>query len=244
MAAADAAEAAALPAAAHIGISAGATVDLLGLYLRRHALLAGVRLQVSQGDFDDPMGDLDRFAKDGVEHLLLAPFLDTLEPSFEARAAMLSEADLEAREADLRARWRLVLTKAAPFRSVFLCGLHRIGPPLAGGDRLDAVIDRLNRALREEAAAHANVRWIDMAGLVAGSAAARCSTCASICGIPRPIPWRCLDEWARQITAVSRGYGTRFHKGAGARLRQHALGRRSGRRLGERHQAQSTRLSG
>jgi FkbH-like protein len=212
MGAADAAEAGALPAAAHIGVSAGATVDLLGLYLRRHALLAGVRLRVSQGDFDNPMGDLDRFAEDGVEHLLLAPFLDTLEPSFESRAAMFSDADLETREADLRARWRLVLTKAADFRTVFLCGLHRIGPPLAGGDRVDTVIDRLNRALREEAAAHANVHWIDMAGLVAGIGCRAAFDLRFYLRNSAPYSVALLDEWARQITAVSRAYGTRFHK--------------------------------
>ena len=57
------------PATAHIGVSAGATVDLLGLYLRRHALLSGVRLKVSQGNFDDPMGDLARFAHDQFKRL-------------------------------------------------------------------------------------------------------------------------------------------------------------------------------
>ena len=32
-----------LTATAHVGISAGSTVELLGLFLRRHALLAGVK---------------------------------------------------------------------------------------------------------------------------------------------------------------------------------------------------------
>jgi FkbH-like protein len=212
MGAVEAAEADAPPPVAHIGISAGATVDLLGLYLRRHALLAGVRLQVTQGNFDDPMGDLDRFAGRGVDHLLLAPFLDTLAPSFEARAALLSETELDAREAELRGRWRLVLQSAAGFRTVFLCGLHRMAAPVAGGDRLDAVIERLNRALREEASAFANVRWIDMASLVAGLGRRTAFDLRFYLRNTAPYAPALLDEWARQVTAVSRAYGTRFHK--------------------------------
>ncbi|HEY8004944.1 MAG TPA: HAD-IIIC family phosphatase [Phenylobacterium sp.] len=213
MAAVEALEAAGGQAAqAHVGISAGATVDLLGLYLRRHALLAGVRLSVSQGNFDDPMGDLARFADAGVDHLLLAPFLDTLEPAFEARAAMLSEDEIAGREAELRARWRLVLQGATGFRTVFLCGLHRIGPATAGGDRLDGVVARLNGALREEAQAFANVRWIDMAALVGGLGRRVAFDLRFYLRNTAPYSPALLDEWARQVTAVSRAYGTRFHK--------------------------------
>lgn len=212
MGAVDAAEAGAPPAAAHVGISAGATVDLLGTYLRRHALLFGVRLRVSQGNFNDPMGDLARFAGQGVDHLVLAPFLDTLAPAFEARAATLDDAEVDAHEAELRGRWRLVLQGAAEFRAVFLCGLHRITAPVAGGDRLDAVIERLNRALCEEAAAFSNVRWIDMAGLVAGLGRRVAFDLRFYLRNTAPYAPALLDEWARQIAAVSRAFGTRFHK--------------------------------
>jgi len=197
---------------AHIGISAGATVDLLGLYLRRHALVVGVRIEVSQGNFDDPLGDADRFAAQGVDHLLLVPCLDTLAPAFEANAAVLSEAELNEHEAQLRGRWRLALEKAATFRAVFLCGLHRISTPVAGGDRLDQVIDRFNAALHEEAAAFANVRWIDMGGLVASVGRRAAFDLRFHLRNSAPYTPALLDEWARQITAVSRSFGARFHK--------------------------------
>ncbi|HEY1750562.1 MAG TPA: HAD-IIIC family phosphatase [Caulobacteraceae bacterium] len=212
MAAVEAAEAERSSPVARIGVSAGATVDLLGLYLRRHALAAGVRVEVSQGNFDDPLGDIDRFAAEGVDCLLLAPFLDTLAPAFEARAAILSDEELNAREAELSARWRLALAKAAGFRTVFLCGLHRLTAPVAGGDRLDAVVERLNRALREEAAAHANVRWIDMAGLVADLGRRAAFDLRFYLRNAAPYSPALLDAWARQVTAVSRAWGTRFHK--------------------------------
>ena len=212
MAAVEAAEAKGPAAAACVGISAGATVDLLGLYLRRHALLAGVRLDVAQGHFDDPMGDLDRFAGQNVTCVLFAPSLDTLGPAFEARAAFLSDAELAAREAELRDRWRMVLRAASGFRLVFLCGLHRITAPVAGGDRLDVVVERLNAALREEAAAFAHVRWIDMAGLVAGLGRRAAFDLRFYLRNAAPYTPTLLDEWARQLTAVSRAYGTRFYK--------------------------------
>lgn len=199
-------------ATAHIGISAGATVDLLGLFLRRHALLASVSLTVSQGNFDDPIGDLARFTEAGVDHLVLAPFLDTFEPAFEVRAAILTEDELTAREAELRGRWRLVLQRAAGFKTVFLCGLHRIGAPVAGGDRLDLVVARLNAALRDEAAAFANVRWIDMAGIVAGLGRRAAFDLRFYLRSAAPYSPAFLDEWARQISAASRGFGTRFLK--------------------------------
>jgi FkbH-like protein len=212
MAAVEAAESAAPLAAARIGISAGATVDLLGLYLRRHALLARVRVEVSSGAFDDPLGDVDRFAGQGVDHLLLAPCLDTLAPSFEARAAGLSDGEIEAHETELRSRWRLALQKAAAFRTVFLCGLHRISTPVAGGERLDALVDRLNRALREEAAAFANVRWIDMEAVVANVGRRAAFDPRFYLRNAAPYTPALLDEWARQVTAVSRAYSSRFHK--------------------------------
>ncbi len=135
MAAVEAAEASLPNLAARVGISAGATVDLLGLYLRRHAALAGVRIEVSQGGFDDPLGDAARFAVGGLDALLLAPSLETLAPAFEARAAALPDEAIGAVERSLRGRWRLALEKAAGIRSVFLCSLHRISQPVAGGDR-------------------------------------------------------------------------------------------------------------
>ncbi len=212
MAAVEAAEASLPKLGARVGISAGATVDLLGLYLRRHAALAGVRIEVSPGGFDDPLGDAERFAAAGVDHLLLAPSLETLAPAFEARAAALPDEAIAAVERALIGRWRLALEKAAACRSVFLCGLHRIGEPVAGGDRLDLVVGRLNAALREEAAAFANVRWIDMAGVIAAVGRRAAFDARFHLRSAAPYSPALLDEWARQVTAVSRAWGTRFHK--------------------------------
>jgi FkbH-like protein len=212
MAAVDAGEATLPRLAARVAIIAGATVDLLGLYLRRHALLAGVRIEVSQGGFDDPLGDAERFAAAGVDCLLLSPSLDMLAPAFEAKAAALPDEAIAAVERALVGRWRLALEKAAAVRRVFLCGLHRISQPIAGGDRLDLVVDRLNAALRAEAAEFANVRWIDMGGVIATVGRRAAFDARFHLRNAAPYSPALLDEWARQVTAVSRAWGTRFHK--------------------------------
>ncbi|MBP9230760.1 MAG: HAD-IIIC family phosphatase [Phenylobacterium sp.] len=197
---------------ASLAISAGSTIDLLGLFLRKHALLAGVRLSVSQGQFDDPVGDAERFAAQGVEHLLIAPFFDLLAPAFEAQVGRLSAELIDAREAEIRARYRLAFQKGAGFRTIFLADFHRFGPPAPGGDATDVVLARFNAALREEAAAFANVRRIDMSGLVAEVGRSAAFDPRFYLRNKAPYSATLLDAWARQVTALSRGYGAQFRK--------------------------------
>lgn len=197
---------------ASLAISAGSTIDLLGLFLRKHALLAGVRLSVSQGQFDDPVGDAERFAAQGVEHLLIAPFFDLLSPAFEAQAGQLTAELIEAREAEIRARYRLALQKGAGFRTIFLAEFHRFGAPLPGGDAVDGILARFNAALREEAGAFANVRLIDMSALVAEVGRTGAFDPRFYLRNKAPYSAALLDAWARQVTALSRGYGTQFRK--------------------------------
>jgi FkbH-like protein len=144
--------------------------------------------------------------------VLLAPSLETLAPAFEARAAALPDESIAAVERALRGRWRLALEASAAIRTVFLCSLHRISQPVAGGDRLDRVVERLNAALREEAAAFANVRWIDMAGVIAEVGRRAAFDARFHLRSAAPYSPALLDAWARQVTAVSRAWGTRFHK--------------------------------
>ncbi|WP_340646695.1 HAD-IIIC family phosphatase [Phenylobacterium sp.] len=200
------------PAVASLAISAGSTIDLLGLFLRKHALLAGVRLSVRQGQFDDPVGDAERFAAEGVEHLLIAPFFDLLAPAFEAQAGQWSNDLIDAREAEIRARYRLAFQKGAGFRTIFLADFHRFGAALPGGDATDLILARFNVALREEAAAFANVRRIDMSALVAEVGRSAALDPRFYLRNRAPYSALLLDAWARQITAMSRNYGAQFRK--------------------------------
>lgn len=201
-----------LPLAAHVGVSAGASVDLLSLFLRRHALLSGVRLRVTMGNFDDPLGDIARFTEAGVDVLVLAPFFDTLEPAFEARAGMMAEADLAAREAEMQGRWRLVLKATRGFRQVVLCDFHRLTAPVPGGDRTDVVLDRFNQALAQEAAQIANVRRLNMSAMIAEVGRASAFDFRFYLRNTAPYSPALLNVLGRQVAAASRAYGSRFHK--------------------------------
>ena len=57
-----------------IGLSSSATVELLGLYLRKHGLLSGTHITIHQGNYDDPIGDVDLFLNAGVDYMILLPF--------------------------------------------------------------------------------------------------------------------------------------------------------------------------
>ncbi len=65
-----------------IGLSSSVTIELLGLYLRKYGFLSGTHLTIHQGNYDDPIGDVNLFLTAGVEHMVLLPYLDTLMPSF------------------------------------------------------------------------------------------------------------------------------------------------------------------
>src|SRR5712672_1289440 len=71
------------------GLSANVTIDLLGTYLRKHALLHGARATVRTGTFGDHLGNIRRFAAEGVDVLILVDFFDAFLPAFEVRVGEL-----------------------------------------------------------------------------------------------------------------------------------------------------------
>jgi hypothetical protein len=56
-----------------IGLSGNVTLDLLGTYLRKHALLAGSAARVVAGTFGDHLGNARRFAAEGADALVIVP---------------------------------------------------------------------------------------------------------------------------------------------------------------------------
>jgi hypothetical protein len=99
------------PRTVKIGVSSSATVDLLNLPAQawpaeRCAHRSG------GGNYDDPIGDIDLFAQAGVEQIVLLPFFDNLLPSFEAQLESLDPSIIDAKEAELRQRYRMVFDKA------------------------------------------------------------------------------------------------------------------------------------
>jgi len=203
-----------LPHQASIGLSSSTTVDLLAVLLRRQAVLSGVRLKVAQGNYDDPIGDIDRFMKDGVEHMVLLPFFDNLRPSFEAQIGHLDPDVVAASEAELRARYGLAFAMARGFKTVFVGLFHRFGDIAqpGGDDAVAPVLNRFNQVLRAEAAAFANVRLIDMEDIVRVVGHSAAFDQRFYFRGKAPYTTAFLGELARRIFLLARGFGSYFYK--------------------------------
>ncbi len=196
-----------------LGVSAGITADGLAPFLRKHAALAGVKAAVTQGGFDDPLGDMTRFAAQGVTHVVLMPFLDAVLPHLESRAATLDAAELEAKAADFSARYTLALQQAARFDTVFVCGLHRITRAPGGDeDAVQQLLARFNGLLRAVVQAHANAKWIDTGGIVNQIGLDAALDARFFYRAKAPYTPRFMDALASAISVASRGFGTYFYK--------------------------------
>lgn len=214
MRAVDSLEKAEYPRRVSIGLSSAATIGLLGLYLRRHGLLSGTRVEVVTGNYDDPIGDVERFQRAGVEHMVLLPFLDNLLPSFEAQLESLAPEVIDAKEAEMRARYRLALDMARGMSAVYLGTFHRLGSPAdpSGNDAVATVVTRFNAALREEASSFGNVRFIDSQDIVCAIGQDAAFDARFYFRNKAPYTAAYMNELARRIVAAARGFGAHFYK--------------------------------
>ncbi|WP_448614094.1 HAD-IIIC family phosphatase [Modestobacter sp. URMC 112] len=197
-----------------VGVSASATVDLLGTYLRRHGLLAGTRVEVVPGNFDDPIGDMTRFREAGVGHVVLLPLFDALLPALEARLPTLSPGAVDALEDGLRSRYRVAFEQARELDTVFVGTFHRLGRPadLGGRDAVGTVLERFDAALREEAAGFSNTRLVDTEDVLRTVGRDAAVDDRFYFRGRAPYTGAYLDELARRVTAGARGFGARFPK--------------------------------
>ncbi len=200
--------------ALHIGVSANVSFDLLGTQLRRQAVLCGTRLQVQTGGHDDPVGDADRFIAAGLQGMVWVSLFDNLLPAFELQLPLLSPAQIDAKEADLRARWRLVFARTAALRHLHVTTLHRLGDGVDGGspDLVHTVLARFNAALRDEAASHAHVRLIDSEAILRQLGSSACLDMRFYLRHTAPYTSRFAELLAERIAQATRGFHTRFHK--------------------------------
>ena len=76
------------------GLSGNVTVDLLGTYLRKHALLHGSRAAIRTGTFGDHLGNIKRFVAEGVDAVILIDFFDAVLPAFEAQVHELGTVEV------------------------------------------------------------------------------------------------------------------------------------------------------
>lgn len=197
-----------------IGLSSSVTVDLLGLFLRREAALSGIRARIVAGGYDDPIGDMERFAREGVERVVLLPFFDNILPSFEAQLGTLSGEELDAKEAELRGRYQLALERATGFKSVQVGLYHRFGAAALsdGRDSTEAALTRFNAMLREEARRVFNVQLVDVGLSVDGVGRDAAFDRRFYFKAKAPYSTALLSNLAARLAVGTRSFGTRYYK--------------------------------
>jgi FkbH-like protein len=197
-----------------LGLSSNVSVDLLSTFLRKQGVLHDTRVEVQIGNHDDPVADAGRFADAGLQGMVLLPFFDNLLPAFELQIPHLSAEQIAAKEADLRARWRLAFGRARALPLLLVCTLHRYGDAVDSGapDAVAEVLARLNAALAEEAAASAQVRLIDTEAIVRQLGSTACFDDRFYLRSTAPYTARFLDELALRIAQATRGFGSHYYK--------------------------------
>jgi FkbH-like protein len=197
-----------------IGISSNVSVDLLSVFLRKHALLCGVAADVRMGNHDDPLTDVKQFVQAGVEEMVFLPFFDNLQPAFERQLELLEPEAVAAKVADLRARYRLVFEKARTLRQVYACSFHRFTPAVDTGaaDTVSRVLDRFNDMLRSEAEAFPNVRIVDTGAIVQLLGTEAAFDTRFYLRNMAPFATPLVNELARRIVAGARGFNNYFYK--------------------------------
>jgi FkbH-like protein len=196
-----------------IGLSSNVTIDLLGLFLRREALLAGVRARVVPGGYDDPIGDMERFGAEGVDYGLLLPFFDNLLPSFETEIGVTDAAAVAAKLDEFRARLRVALDKAAGLKCLWVALFHRFGAaPASGDDPVGDWIERFNAVLREETEERPGVVLVETGGLAAALGREAAFDARFYYRSKAPYSAAFCSALAERLAHVSRGFGTWFYK--------------------------------
>jgi FkbH-like protein len=192
------------------GLAANITVDLLATYLRRHAYLAGVRLQVAKSSYDDLLGDVQAHA--GVDLLLILPFFDNLQPSWEAQLGALEAGSWGPAQADYLHRLALALQATQAVGQVLLFGAHLLDPQVAADSPQQQALEAFNLGLAALAAQHAQVKLLETAGVLARFGAQQAFDTRFYFRAKSPYTAGFIDHLARQVGQATRSFGSHFYK--------------------------------
>lgn len=193
-----------------LGITANISVDLLGTYLRRHAYLAGVRLEVISGSYDDLLNDVTEFEAQGVDHVLVMPFFDNLYAAWESQLDALDADERQARMLAWLSKLKLALGQAESVGGVTIAGAHlwNSTPYGAAGE----LVYEFNAALKELAGVHVNAHFLDTAGIVAHVGEKAALNARFYYAGKAPYTPAFFDEFARRFALATRGFGSYFYK--------------------------------
>lgn len=197
-----------------IGVSAAITADLLSIYLRKYGLLNGTKIEIVNGSYDNPIDNVDLFIGANVEQMVLLPFFDNLQPSFEAQLETLDPTIIEAKIAETCFRYRTVLNKASTLDAIYLCTFHRMGNSAQprGQDATELVLARFNAALQAVATSFPNVIVLDTEDILRAVGQQAAFDWRFYFQNKAPYTGAFMNELASRIASVSRGFGDHFYK--------------------------------
>jgi FkbH-like protein len=197
-----------------IGVSSSITSDLLVTYLQRHGLIHGVDVEVVAGNYDDPVGDMERFRNSGVQQVVLLPFFDNLLPSFESQLGCLEESWLDSKESEWRLRYRAAFEAGRDFGVIYFCSFFRMGSPTGvyESDAVSQALARFNSALREEASAYTNIQVINTEDILKKIGRRAALDTRFYFLSKAPFTGAFMNELASRISHRSRGFGRYFYK--------------------------------
>ncbi len=197
-----------------IGIASNVTLNLMDVFLRRHAYLHGVNIKVQYGAYDDYLGDIERFLNAGVENLLLLSFFDNLLPSFEAQIRHMPADLVLAKQDEVLARLGLALDAGKAFKNIYLAKFHRYSSPKYGvaGDRIGNIISQFNDYLEVMAADRANVSLLDLNASIENIGYQNAFDDRFYAMSKAPYKPLALNEIAMHLNAATRGFGSYFYK--------------------------------
>jgi len=198
----------------NFGISSSVVVEQLGLFLKKYGFLSSTRLAVINGNYDDPVGDATLFIKNNVDYAIFLPFYDNILPSFETQLDSLSESLIDNKVNEIKVRYRLTLEKCKFMKSVFLGTFHRMSviPVFSNADKSEVILNRLNKALLEEAKQFTNVSIINTEDVLKYLGHQNSFDERFYYRNKAPYKSAYLNEIARRIYIATRGFNTYFYK--------------------------------
>ena len=198
-----------------IGLSSNVQVDRLAIYLRRHALLAGVRLKVVVGGYDTLAPDFTTFAQSGVDYILAIPFFDNLLPAFEARlGAGMDAAIVDQVCGDLVNQYQIALASCPNVPQILIGAMHRAWPlvQLIGPDAVADILDRFRTSMSDVVANFPNAQTVDFQAFAANVGLRGLIDRRFYAQAKAPYSLAMLNEIALGIAAATRGYGQYYYK--------------------------------
>lgn len=195
------------------GLSGNITIDLLGTYLRKQAVLRGLRAEVRAGGYGDHLGNVKRFVSDGCDAIILLDLFDAFLPALEARVLEFGPAHLAAQADRYRTELTLTLQEAVGIRDVFVSRPHRLSPPrTSGADPIDAAVGLFDQVVLDVASAFKNVHLISTEAISAQLGWVNAHDIRSYERFRAPFTPAFLDEMAAEVYGATRGFGSYFMK--------------------------------